>query len=215
MRFSWTRNFAFSVALILLAWAALPAYGDTLSGSVAADNQFNLYLSTSPTVQGTLIDSGTAYFNSFSFSGIVLDPSTTYYLQLEVNNFSGPAGALGSFSLGDSTDIFSNGSQSLNTDTIDWNYSLTGFGSTTGTPSNEGLNDGTAIWPIVSGISSNANWIWDSNSTIDGAPTGQIEYFETQIDPNPVPEPGSLLLLSTGLLVLAGRLKVKSAQNKA
>jgi MSHA biogenesis protein MshQ len=191
--------------LLAVALTASVANADILSGAATTDNVFNLYLSTSLTTQGTLIDSGSDWGTSYSFSGVSLTAGTTYYLQFEGINEGGPASIIGTFNLSDSSFDFSNGSQSLNTDTTDWSYSYTGWDQgPLQTPVNYGLNsDSVGPWNVDFGsMSPNAEWVWDPNFSYTDAPL----YFETTITPlaSPVPEPGSMMLLGSGFLALTG-----------
>jgi hypothetical protein len=184
------------------------AVANSISGYLTADNQFNAYLSTSPTTQGTPITSGNNWQTSYPLS-VSLTPGTTYYLQIEgINTGSystnNPGVILGSFSISGSF-LFSNGTQSLITDTTDWTYSTTGFGSAAYTPASYGTNNqSTTIWykahggPIAN-IAGTAQWIWyQSNPAYLATPL----YFETKI--SPTPEPGSFLLLASGLASALG-----------
>jgi hypothetical protein len=187
-----------SVVLCLLA-VAMVASATTLSGDLTADNGFVLYLSTSPTVTGTLVTSGAAWWDTFSFSGVDLTPGTTYYLQIYGFNTDGPGSILGSFNLSDSSFQFASGTQSLITDTTDWTYSDTGFDlAPLHAPTSYGVN-GVGPWgPFFPAIDPNAQWIWNSNEY------AFAEFFVTTITPltGAIPEPTSMGLLGGGLVAL-------------
>lgn len=196
--------------LLAVALTALVAKADSLSGTLTVDNAFTAYLSTSSTVTGAQIASGDNWNTTSSFSGVSLTPGTTYFLQIDAINFAdGTDGGyqwgaiLGDFSLSGTSFEFSNGSQSLLTETTDWTYSYTGFGQAFLTPHSQGAN-GVDPWGTVPGISGDALWIWDTN--IDYGPE---LYFETEITPMAgpgaaTPEPESLVLFGSGLLAFAG-----------
>src|ERR1035437_1176577 len=130
--------------LCLLA-VAMAASATTLSGALTTDNAFSLYLSTSPTVQGTFVTSGADWATTYPFAGVALTPGTTYYLQVDGYNSGGPGSIIGSFTLSDSSFQFANGSQSLTTDTTDWTYSYTGFGAAALTPTDWGDRKSTRL----------------------------------------------------------------------
>ena len=198
------------LCLLAVALTVSMAKADTLSGALTADNSFIAYLSTSPTVQGVGIASGTDWGTTYTLTPQALTPGTTYYLQIDGHNGifpdyvgpnAGPGSIIGSFNLSGSSFQFSNGSQSLLTDAADWTYSYTAFGAAAITPTEWGAN-GVGPWGTRSGISGSAQWIWDAN--FDYAASDL--FFETTITPltSPIPEPGSLFLLGSGLLALSG-----------
>ncbi len=174
---------AVSASLALLS--AIPAAQATdLTGSMGADNGAYIYLSASPSSLGTLIGQA-ANWSGTALTSTLLSPGNTYYLHVETYNVGGPGGFIGSFSLSDSKASFSNGTQSLNTNTADWtgayNSSLpNGTATPSGPPatwvvptysvSSAGTN-GVAPWNTVSGVASNAQWIWPNDVSSGGAAT--------------------------------------------
>ena len=75
-------------------------------------------------------------------------------------------------------------------------------------------NDGSNIWTPVSGISAGANWIWtEQNFGDSGAPDVDDSVF-FRVTMHPVPEPGTLFLLGTGLIGIAGYSGLRSRRRK-
>ncbi len=209
--------FLFAVSIV----TASIAKADTLSGIWQVDDGYTAYLSTSPTsiAGATVLDTEECWDCTYTISAN-LTPGTTYYLMVDANNnFGNIGGILGQFSLtGDF--VFENGTQSLLTNTTDWTYSYAadGWGTDNLTPGNYGPNvsgeNGAGPgngWGANPNISANAEWIWDQNSVM--YEDGDL-YFETTIIPttSPVPEPGTLLLLGSGLLTAAGMLRRRFAK---
>jgi len=193
------------ICILAVTLAASFAKAETLSGSFTVDNGFTAYLSTSATVQGTELASGENWTTAFALPSTSLVSGQTYFLQIDAYNTGGPGSLVGDFNLSDSTFGFSNGTQSLHTDTTDWSYSSTGFGANPVTPASYYFNvaNNGSPWGVISGISSDAQWIWDGGFS-DAGPL----YFETEItplsEPGATPEPGSLTLLGSGIMALAG-----------
>lgn len=213
------RNFLLLCAVLTVPLSAIRA--DSLSGTLTTDNGFYAYLSTSATSQGTLLTQANDWSVPGSFSNIALTPGTTYYLQVAAFNQGGPAGVLGSFSLSGTSFEFANGTQALDTNTTDWTYSFatantatypnadvaSGWGSSAITPGDYGTN-GSSPWGSFASIDSNAQWIWDATNGSYGNSSQPQLLFEATITPLAstvaTPEPGSFLLLATGLAFLLG-----------
>lgn len=172
----------YAILLLALTAAASPlAHATTLGGTAMADDGLYLYISTNNSTLGTEVASisqKVSWSGSASFSNYTLNPGTTYYLHAEVINGSGPGGFVGQFSLSDTGATFANGTQSLLTDTTDWQGTYNGPDTTdqplpwvvpTGSVWNEQTGGTGSNWAGTafssSGISSNADWIWATNAT--------------------------------------------------
>ena len=192
-----------------------------ISGNLTVDNAFFAYISTNDSVLGTLVAQGNNWPTTFSFSGVTLTPGVTNYLHIEAINYGGPGAFIGDFFLSDSGFQFANGTQALSTDTSNWagiynnaNFAVTPQPWVTPTAGvvSFGAN-GVAPWGFRSGISSTALWIWpnDANSLSGGAACQFCTVdFSTAITPtNVTPEPGTLLMLGSGIVGLGGLLRRK------
>ncbi len=65
------------------------------------------------------------------------------------------------------------------------------------------IDNGSAPWRTIAGISSDADWIWGS-ALKPGSNYGEYQLFRTKAETAPVPEPSTMLLFGTGLAGLIG-----------
>jgi hypothetical protein len=146
-----------------------------------------------------LVASSTDWTSPTNFN-ISLNSGTTYFLHVVGFNDGGPDMFIGQFGLSDTGFSFSNGNQSLVTNTTDWKGNMTGFGNAMSTPLDFGPS-GTSPWGSLAGMNPDAHFIWmDPNENV-----GLNNYFTTKITPNAVPEPASMLALGIGGLGLIAR----------
>ena len=202
--------FAFFAATATTPALATPF--EILSGTVNTDNSFQAYISTSDSVQGTLIGSGSYWGTTSSFTDS-LAAGATYYLHIVAVNAGGPGGLLGAFTLSDNQFSFANGSSTLLTGDTALVQNLTGFGNTYNATVSEGVN-GASPWGLQSGYGSySPSWVWNYNSV--GSSDYNTVYFSAAINATaaPVPEPteGALLLSGFGLLAFIASRRKKSA----
>ena len=190
------RKLKLALSATLLICASV-ANATMLTGTLTVDNSQSVYLSTDDNTQGVLIGTGSNWTVTDSVLGNLI-AGTNYYLHVYGENITGPHAFLGDFSLSGTDHVFSNGSNSLLTNTTDWQVSNSGWSNYT-TVTSYGLN-GVSPWGTRSGIDSNAEWIWTSGSNVRGA----TAYFTTAItattNPQSASAPGivALLLLSIG-----------------
>lgn len=185
--------------LPLVALSGLAAYAasaTTLSFAGNVDNTFTAYVSTSPTVTGTLFAQGNSWPTTYTGS-IGLTPGVTNYLQVHAVDLGPPAMLIAKVSLSDASFTLPNGTQTEYTNITDWTASVVGFGGTPVALSDEGPN-GTSPWGSFAAYSSSARFIWPASGPSDA-------YFTLAI--TPVPEPASVLGLGLGLVLLVRRRK--------
>lgn len=226
--------FLYAVAALTAALGAGFAQATTLSGDLTVDNAFYAYVSTNPSVLGTLVASGNNWMSNVTLPSTALTPGKTNYLQIEAINYGLWGGFIGDFSLSGSGFRFANGSQSLVTNTANWLGIYNDSNSDPSTPqawvepTGSVVSQGPLVsypWDVVcpgcnTGIDPSADWIWPSNAFWPGKygdPTyGACQYctvdLSTAITPVAAPEPATLPLLATGL---AGFILVRRRRNRS
>ncbi len=157
------------IGTVLLLFATLsPAViaQTNVDGIVTADNEFEAYLGTVVTTQGsTSLGSSILWTSPVTLSTTMLVAGQTNYIQIVARNVAGggsnPAMLIGEINL-DGTDWeFANETQTLLTNTTDWTASATGFGVSPVTLQDLGAR-GTSPWtnPNLNVIDATARHIW-------------------------------------------------------
>jgi hypothetical protein len=193
------KKFGLLLFVLSLVFAS-SVYAAELSGNLTVDDAFNLYLSTDDFSEGISLLSRPDGMNdewrtSESFS-TTLAPGT-YYLHLTgMDKRQVIAGFLGDFTLTGNL-AFSNGLQSLFTNTTNWTVRDTDWSNTTfGTLTSIGQNSVAEPWLSanggpISGINNNAEWIWTDNGNFNDSP----RFFSTKITVTPEPFSAALFLI--------------------
>lgn len=184
----------FVPSLLLLAVSSAASAQVTLNAAVTADNLFTAYISTDPTVQGDSFLSGANWPQTFQGSTALTDAGT-YYLHIVATDQGPPMMLIGSFTLDSTNATFSNGGQSLVTNTTDWTVNATGFADPGVTPLDLGPN-GTGPWGNFPAMGPDAHFIWHPNLP-------STAFFTTVI--TVVPSPATLPFTSLGLVALRRR----------
>ncbi len=166
---------------------ATSAHAINFSSTFTGDNYVNNF--TYSTIgSATHIDtstlSDTQYWPTSSTLNLTLNNATQYDFIWEVQNAGGPSGFLADFTLGTT-------SYSTSTDPNIWSYSSDGINWATVTSYGQ---HGVAPWGNISGISSNAEWIWDSSNGL----SNETLLFKASIT-SPIPEPSTYALMLGGL----------------
>ena len=187
---------AFGIAGLVLCSAASAT---VLTAKTNVDNGYQIYLSTSDSVQGSLFGQGNNWYSTFTDSTSLV-AGTDYFLHLYAYDQGGIAGLLGAFSLTGTDHQFANGLTSLTTNTTNWKGNNTGWG-TPYTSLVDIATNGSGVWggSFTGGVSPAAQWIWAGDAN-----NNDQAWFSTKIvAQNKVPEPSSTLLFAVGMIGLA------------
>ena len=174
----------------LMCASSVRASGDFLSGYTSADNAFTVYLSTNDSVLGTAIATGNSWPTAYSLGNVALTPGQTYYLQVDAVNSGGPDGYIGTFTLNNTDFQFENGTQTLETDTVNWlaDPATAGWTAPVDSPLSYGY-DGTGPWGYQPSYDVTAQWIWSS-------PDNGVEAYFSTVITSTVPEPATWGILA-------------------
>jgi hypothetical protein len=192
-------------ALLAIALGSLmfnQAQATVLLYKISMDNGFEIFLSTDNSTQGSSFGSGNDWTTTYTGSSFNLLPGQNYYLHVFGYDQGGIAGFLGQFTLSGTDHVFANNTDTLLTNTTDWQASSSGWSSYS-TPTSSGLNGGGA-WGPRPGISSSATWIWSGDAN-----DNDISYFSTVVTATAAPEPSTILLLGIGGLGMMGMANAK------
>jgi hypothetical protein len=143
-----------------------PVVATTLTATITADDDFQMYVSTDDSVLGTFVGEGSTengiWASSFTFN-YDLTPGVVNYIHVVAwDLYEVKTAFLGEFWLSDAGFRFRNNTQILTTESADWDISDTGFNTGYYTPDMIGGNLVTTLpWKVVvPGISADAQWIW-------------------------------------------------------
>jgi MSHA biogenesis protein MshQ len=196
-----------------------PSLAATLSMNVTADNQFDVYVSSSDSILGTLVLSGNSWGTTYSAS-VPVNGGAQFIHVIAINWTSNtgwpeygagtasspnPEGFIGTFVI--SGGIFANGASTLSTDTTNWaaaaatpagdppwtQTTLPVWAAPGGSPVSNGQN-GVGPWGTLSSVSPTADWIW-SNST-------NYDYAEFSTGFVAAPEPSVWTMMGLGFAAL-------------
>ncbi|MGZ8294882.1 MAG: PEP-CTERM sorting domain-containing protein [Telluria sp.] len=197
------RTVASSLVVAAVFATAPTASATILTTALNVDNFFDVYISTSDNQIGTYIGSGSNWGATISHQ-MVLNKGTDYYLHVAGYDVDGTAAMLGQVSLSGSDHEFANGQTFMTTNRAFWTGNNVGFNGVYTNLTFAGTN-GAGPWGQQAGVNASAEWIWAGHTVNNNA-----SYFTTKISANEVPEPGSLMLLGLGALVI-GAVRRKAA----
>ncbi len=204
-------------ALVLLALfliAPLTANALSYTATITADNHYALYFGNETLVtfvgRNELGSGGSPGTYNWSLPEVwKFDVDIGHYIYVAAWSDDRVAqGWIGQFVSSEST-LFSN--------TSGWEVYLTNNNLNDGSPAPEvaalqsvstaawgpvgySRSHGSGPWGTIPGIGSGADWIWGT-PLAPGSGEGEYQIFRTQVN---IPEPGNMLLMGTGLIVLVG-----------
>lgn len=179
-------------ALGAFAGLAAASGATNLNITTTCDDAFEAFISTNDAVQGTSFLTDDNWWPSVETGSTALTPNVTNYLHIKGWDIYGASSAMiASLSLSDAGFQFDNGGQTLDTDTVYWGLSTSGWGINDLIPTDYGPN-GTGPWGSISGVSASARFLWSATYGVPGV----YHHFSVRI--TPVPEPASWMVL--GLL---------------
>ena len=108
------RLLATAVLAAMAFWSN--AQATTLSGTLSVDNEFDLWVGTDDSTNGTFVTSGNDWTMATSFSGLHLTPGVVNYIHVYGLNTGLVDMFIGKFTLSDTNFMFANGAQTLLTE---------------------------------------------------------------------------------------------------
>ncbi len=217
---------AFLFATTLVLGTVRASWALTIDATVTADNHYGLYVGGENSVStfigrnelGPTGSPGT--YNWSQPESFVFDVNHGDYLYLASWSDDKVAqGLLGQFAISGGPTILTNSQ---------WEYCLTfedlddgdsapslanissNVSSATWSAVTNYLDNGSDPWGTVSGISTDADWIWGS-ALIPGSDYGEYQIFRLKVEADPVPEPATIFLLGFGLIGLVVSKKRKQS----
>jgi hypothetical protein len=217
-----------SAITALALGAVTSANASTLSMDVTADNQFSVYLSSDPTLLGTLIGGGNNWQQNYALGPTALSGAVEY-INVVVTNFtpangfpqfplsptSNPSAFIGDFKI-DTGYHFLNGLTTISTDAVNWlgstpptvgsspSVTVGAWVQPTNPVTSYGTNDINPIWfaangnAPVSDISGSAQWIFFGDQSTAQFADLQTEVFANSVTLAPTPLPSTWSMLLIG-----------------